>query len=78
MTPVGGTYDAIYLCSALVLPERRRQGVALDMTVDAVRQIKEEHPIESLFVWTFSQEGERLAAMVAKATGVPLFKMKHA
>ena len=28
MTGPGGTYDALYLCSALVLPEFRKQGLA--------------------------------------------------
>jgi hypothetical protein len=71
-TPAGVRYDAIYLCSALVLPERRREGLALGVTLEAVRSIMSEHPVKTLFVWTFSGEGERLAQKVATETGLEL------
>ena len=38
-TPVGEKYDALYLCSALVLPEYRGKGIARRLTADAVRSI---------------------------------------
>ena len=73
-TPVGGTYDALYLCSALVLPEYRGRGIAKRLAVGAVRSIQAQHPIQSLFYWSFSAEGEALASSVAREIGLPLYK----
>jgi hypothetical protein len=73
-TDPGGHYDALYLCSALVLPEHRGRGVAKDLAVRAVRAIQQDHPIGRLFYWAFSAEGEKLAGAVARDAGLPLFR----
>jgi ribosomal protein S18 acetylase RimI-like enzyme len=73
-TPVGGKYDALYLCSALVLPEHQRRGIARRLTVDAARAIRRDHPIESLFYWSFSSGGSALARAVARELGMPLLE----
>lgn len=71
-TSHGERYDAVYLCSALVLPEHRRKGLAKQAAVEAVRNILHQHPIKELFAWTFSPEGERLAGSIAKELALPL------
>jgi ribosomal protein S18 acetylase RimI-like enzyme len=71
-TPIGGNFEAVYLCSALVLPEYRGKGVAKRLTIDAIHSIQKDHPIRELFVWPWSKEGERAAWSVAQATGLPL------
>ena len=71
-TPVGVSYDAIYLCSALVLPEFRRKGLAKELAVKAVNRIRRDHPVKALFSWPFSIEGERLAHAIAEETELPL------
>ena len=71
-TPPGGSYDALYLCSALVLPEYRGKGVARTLLDSAIAAIRADHPIRTLFYWGFSTEGERLAVLVARACGLPL------
>jgi hypothetical protein len=63
-TKPGMKYDCIYLCSATVLPEYRRKGIGLKMTVEAVKRITEDFPIRKLFVWPFSEEGKKLAQRV--------------
>jgi GNAT superfamily N-acetyltransferase len=73
-TPVHGKYDAIYLCSALVLPEHRNKGFAAKLTTQAIRAIARDHPVKQLFYWAFSIEGEALAAGVALECGFPLHK----
>lgn len=70
----GMSYDAIYLCSATVLPEYRNKGIARQMTLDAIKAIQETNPIHALFVWPFSEEGAALAEKIAKLTSLPLFK----
>jgi GNAT superfamily N-acetyltransferase len=70
-TPVPGSYDAVYLCSALVLPEFRRQGIATRLIVEAVRAIREDHPVRILFAWGFSDEGRRVAMHAAGQLGLP-------
>jgi hypothetical protein len=72
LTPVGGSYNSIYLCSALVLPEFRSHGIARALTEEAVRSMCSRHHIKELFAWIFSSEGKRLAETVAAATGLPL------
>ncbi len=73
-TVPGSAYEAIYLCSALVLPEYRKKGIAERLTVAAIKAIQKEHPIASLFYWSFSEEGERLARAIARGTNLPLYK----
>ncbi len=74
LTPIGTRYQEIYLCSAMVLKEYRRKGIAKRLTLEAIKSIQKDHPIKSLFVWTFSNEGEMAAKEVSKITGLPLHK----
>ena len=73
-TPVPGVYGAVYLCSALVLPEYRGRGIAKRLTCTAVKSLQADHPIKHLFYWAFSPEGEKLAISVAREVGLPLLK----
>ena len=73
-TPLGVKYDAMYLCSALVLPEYRRKGLAKRLMCKAIKSIQKQHPIKFLFYWAFSAEGKRLAVSVAKNLSLPLSK----
>lgn len=75
-TPLGEKYDTIYLCSALVLPEYRGRGLAKQMILHAIQSILNQHPIQSLFVWSFSTEGKSLANWVANELNLPLFERK--
>jgi hypothetical protein len=70
----GIKYDAVYLCSALVLPEYRRHGFAKKITVDAINEIRKDHKITALFYWQFSKEGAALAEAIAKEVQLPLYK----
>jgi GNAT superfamily N-acetyltransferase len=74
LTPSNGTYDALYLCSALVLEDHRRKGIARQLTLSAIEQIRKDHPIKALFVWAFSKEGELGAEAIAQFTSLPLYK----
>jgi len=74
MTPVGASYDAIYLCSAMVLEEYRRKGIAKQLSLKAIEDIRKDHPIKALFVWTFSKEGDLGAESIARSTSLPLYK----
>ncbi len=73
-TPFHAQYDAIYLCSALVLPEYRRKGLAKRLMYKAIKSIQKQHPIKYLFYWKFSAQGKKLAASVAKKLSLPLSK----
>jgi ribosomal protein S18 acetylase RimI-like enzyme len=76
-TPLGVEYDAIYLCSALVLPEYRRKELAKRLMCKAIKSIQKQHPIKFLFYWAFSTEGKKLASSVAKKLNLPLFRRKE-
>ena len=65
-TPLDVKYEALYLCSALVLPEYRRQGLATQVGTAAIKAICADHPIKYLFTWNFSREGEKLAQLASK------------
>jgi len=71
-TPEGAPYQAVYLCSALVLPEHRRQGIAQRLIRESLQAICAEHPIQALFYWSFSEVGESLAQRLAKEFSLPL------
>lgn len=72
LTPLGIKYEAVYLCSAMVLEEFRRKGIAKQLTLAALESIRKDHPIKSLFVWTFSKEGLFGAEACARLTSLPL------
>lgn len=74
LTEIDDSYQAIYLCSATVLPEYRGKGIARQMTLDAIDAIRLQHPIDALFVWPFSKEGAALAETIAKLTNLPLLQ----
>lgn len=73
-TQPGTTYDCIYLCSALTLPEYRNKGLTRKLTIDAIEKIKKDHPIKNLFVWNFSPEGSWLSNAIALKLDLPLFE----
>jgi hypothetical protein len=74
LTPLDAIYEAIYLCSALVLEEYRRKGIVKQLTVSAIETIRKDHPVRSLFVWPFSREGDLGAETIARLTSLPLYK----
>jgi ribosomal protein S18 acetylase RimI-like enzyme len=74
MTPLDTPYEALYLCSALVLEEYRRKGIVKRLALHAIENIRKDHPLESLFVWPFSKEGDFGAETIARLTSLPLHK----
>jgi GNAT superfamily N-acetyltransferase len=75
-TPLDIKYDALYLCSAMVLPEYRRKGLAKKLGLQAIENIRKTNPIKTLFVWTFSKEGDKLAELTSLSTGLKLLQRK--
>lgn len=71
-TPTNASYDALYLCSALVLEEYRRQGIVYDLATTAIEAMRKDHPLETLFVWPFSREGLNAAKKIAGQFDLPL------
>ena len=74
LTPLDTSYEALYLCSAMVLKEYRRKGIAKRLALDAIENIRKIHPIKALFVWAFSKEGDLGSETVARLTSLPLYK----
>ena len=75
-TPVGGTFEAVYLCSALVLEEYRRQGITRRLALEALARMRRDHPVSALFVWSFSPDGRKSAEAIARAAGLPLHERR--
>lgn len=66
--------ETIYLCSAFVVPEFRRNGLALRSVVMSIKNsfnLKSKPPV---FYWAYSQEGGNLAMKVAHELGLPIYK----
>jgi len=74
LTPLNVPYEAIYLCSALVLDEYRRKGITKQLVLTAIDSIRKNHPLKAAFVWAFSPEGDRAAETIARLAGLPLCK----
>ena len=70
-------FESIYLCSAMVLDEYRGKGIAKRMTMEMINSIRNDHPIQSLFVWPFSEKGDKLAEVIARESKLPLLKRLH-
>jgi|APCry1669189000_1035189.scaffolds.fasta_scaffold187061_1 hypothetical protein len=73
-TPLNIKYEAIYMCSALLLEEFRGKGIAQTLGLKAIENIKKDHSIKALFFWSFSKEGEKLAKKASDLMGLPLYK----
>lgn len=76
LTPLHCSYETIYLCSALVLEEYRRKGIAKQLTLNAIEKIRNTHPVKSLFVWPFTIEGNNASESIARIVSLPLLKRK--
>jgi len=74
LTPLNAKYEAIYLCSALLLEEFRGKGIAQRLGIKAIENIKKDHSIKALFTWSFSKEGEKLSEKVSALMDLPLYK----
>jgi GNAT superfamily N-acetyltransferase len=77
LTKLEKKYDAIYLCSAMVLEEYRNKGIAKNLVLKAIEMIREHHTINALFVWSFSKEGDLGAETISNITSIPLYKRKN-
>ncbi len=77
LTKIEKTYDAIYLCSAMVLEEYRNKGIAKNLVLNAIDKIRKDHSIHGLFVWSFSKEGDLGAETISNITSIPLYKRKN-
>jgi len=73
-TPLYKKYDALYLCSALVLEEYRRKGIAKQLILKAIENIRKEHPLKALFVWAYTKEGDLTADSISNLVSMPLLK----
>jgi len=76
LTEPNQSYEAVYLCSALVLEEYRNKGYAKDVTLHAINEIQRDYPIKALFYWPFTDGGAAAANSIAKAIGLPLYERK--
>jgi hypothetical protein len=79
LTNASTEFEAIYLCSALTLPEYRNNGMTLDIAVNAIQNISKDAEIQYLFAWPFSLEGKKLSEKIAQVTKIPIlfFEQKH-
>jgi hypothetical protein len=74
LTPLNAKYEAIYMCSALLLEEFRGKGIAQRVGLKAIENVMLDHSIKALFFWSFSKEGEKLAVKASALMGLPLYK----
>jgi GNAT superfamily N-acetyltransferase len=74
LTPLDAEYEALYLCSGLVLEEYRRKGIAKRLALKAIEDIRKDHPLKALFVWAFTKEGDLGSEALARLTSLPLYK----
>lgn len=58
----------------MVLEEYRKQGIAKQLTLDAIEGIRKDHSISALYVWSFSEQGDLSAEAIARAAGLPLLR----
>ena len=73
-TPLNTAYEALYLCSATVLTEFQRQGLAKKAVLSGISNIRKDRPIKTLFYWPFSNEGRKLAQSVAATLDMELLE----
>ena len=74
LTPLDVKYEALYLCSAMVLEEYRRKGITKQLSLTAIEAISKDHTLKATFVWAFSPEGDLAAETIARLAGLSLYK----
>jgi hypothetical protein len=74
LTPLDSAYEALYLCSAIVLQDFRRKRIAKRLVLNSIEKIRKDHPLKALFVWPFSKEGHLGAEIIAGLTSLPLHR----
>ncbi|MBK9357065.1 MAG: hypothetical protein IPN08_06700 [Bacteroidales bacterium] len=74
LTPENAVYDALYLCSAIVLEEYRQKGIIKQLAFTAIEEIRKDHPLNSVFTWPFTREGELASEAIARMASLPLYK----
>lgn len=67
-------YEALYLCSIALHPNYRNKGMATLETKQAILQLKSSWPINCLYYWPLSTEGDQLAQKLALEMGLPIYK----
>lgn len=77
LTPADISYDALYLCSAMVLEEYRQKGITRQLALKAIEEIRKDHPLKTLFVWSFTKEGDIAAERIAESVSLPLLKRRQ-
>ena len=76
LTEPNQRYDAVYLCSALVLEEYCHKGYAQEITIQAIEEIRKQHTIKALYYWPFTEGGLHTAQAIAKKLNLPLYERK--
>jgi hypothetical protein len=56
------------------LEEYRRKGIIKRLALKAIEDFRRDHPIQCLFVWAFSREGDMASEALARLTGLVLLK----
>lgn len=73
-TQPGEGYECIYLCSVSTLKEMRGKGETKKLCLNQINAICKDHPVKNLYVWAFSEAGEKLAECLSTETGLELKK----
>jgi hypothetical protein len=73
-TEPGQSYNTIYLCSVTALPEVRGKGESKKLCLKAIESIRNDHSVQYLFTWPFTEAGRRLAQALGKSAGLPVLE----
>jgi len=68
--------ETIYFCSAIIVPEFRRKGLATQAVEKSIKKMlsKTKNKVKTIFYWGYSNEGSALAGKIAKDLGLELKK----
>lgn len=70
------TMEAIYLCSAFIVPAHRGKNLSVESIVKSIQEIMPKNKPLPLFYWPYSLAGEAVASKVAAILNLPLFAKK--
>lgn len=68
-------YGALYLCSAITVPEKQRRGYAVELFKEAIAGIP--HVVDvKIFAWPISEKGELLLQRLEKELAITIERKK--
>ena len=75
LTKPQDSYEALYLCAAITIPEHRKKGYASSLMIEVINSIPHNKGVK-LFAWPYSKDGEEVIKKLSNLLKVDILIKK--